>query len=167
MFRWENLTSHLVGWKTHPTILPRSGIEHTTSRTPWLQTWSRRPTPLTTRPWRRFIIYPIIPNMSQFECFRDMMSRYPFISWWFMTAFTLHKLACIFCASFFHSASCAYNPYLHVVISHTSMFLLAIPPCSSLAMHCSCRTCLASVACHVSWTWWIPEDIHHPFARSL
>ena len=31
MFRWGNRTSHLVGWKTHPTILPRSGIELTTS----------------------------------------------------------------------------------------------------------------------------------------
>ena len=31
----ENRTSHLVGWKTHPTILPRSGFELTTSRSPW------------------------------------------------------------------------------------------------------------------------------------
>ena len=31
----ENRSSHLVGWKTHPTILPRPGIELTTSRSPW------------------------------------------------------------------------------------------------------------------------------------
>ena len=31
-FRWENRTSRLVGPKTHPTIVPRSGIELTTSR---------------------------------------------------------------------------------------------------------------------------------------
>ena len=30
--RWENGTSCLVGLKTHPTIVPRSGIELTTSR---------------------------------------------------------------------------------------------------------------------------------------
>ena len=30
----ENRSSHLVGWKTHPTILPRPGIELTTSRSP-------------------------------------------------------------------------------------------------------------------------------------
>ena len=50
----ENRASHLVGWKTHPTILPRSGFELTTFRTPWLQTWARCPTPLLTRPRRRF-----------------------------------------------------------------------------------------------------------------
>ena len=33
----ENRSSHLVGWKTHPTILPRPGIELTTSRSPWRQ----------------------------------------------------------------------------------------------------------------------------------
>ena len=49
----ENRASHLVGWKTHPTILPRSGFELTTFRTPWLQTWARCPTPLLTRPRRR------------------------------------------------------------------------------------------------------------------
>ena len=32
IFRWENRTSCLVGLKTHPTIVPRSGIELTTSR---------------------------------------------------------------------------------------------------------------------------------------
>ena len=31
-FRLENRTSCLVGLKTHPTIVPRSGIELTTSR---------------------------------------------------------------------------------------------------------------------------------------
>ena len=31
----ENRSSHLVGWKTHPTIVPRSGFELTTSRSPW------------------------------------------------------------------------------------------------------------------------------------
>ena len=46
----ENRASHLVGWKTHPTILPRSGFELTTYRTPWLQTWARCPTPLPIRP---------------------------------------------------------------------------------------------------------------------
>ena len=46
----ENRASHLVGLKTHPTILPRPGIELTTFRTPWLQTWARCPTPLLTRP---------------------------------------------------------------------------------------------------------------------
>ena len=39
----ENRASRLVGWKTHPTILPRSGFELTTSRTPQLQTWSNWP----------------------------------------------------------------------------------------------------------------------------
>ena len=33
----ENRSSHLVGWKTHPTILPRPGIELATSRSPWRQ----------------------------------------------------------------------------------------------------------------------------------
>ena len=32
IFRWENHTSCLVGLKTHPTIVPRSGIELTHSR---------------------------------------------------------------------------------------------------------------------------------------
>ena len=32
IFRWENRTSCLVGLKTHPTIVPWSGIELTTSR---------------------------------------------------------------------------------------------------------------------------------------
>ena len=51
----ENRASHLVGWKTHPTIFPRPGIELTTFRTPWLQTC---PTPLLTRPRRRlFVMY--------------------------------------------------------------------------------------------------------------
>ena len=50
MFRWGNRSSRLAGWKTHPTILPRSGFELTTCRTPHLQTWSKCPTPLTTRP---------------------------------------------------------------------------------------------------------------------
>ena len=33
----ENRSSHLVGWTTHPTILPRPGIELTTSRSPQRQ----------------------------------------------------------------------------------------------------------------------------------
>ena len=39
----ENRSSHLVWWKTHPTILPQPGFELTTSRTLQLQTWSKCP----------------------------------------------------------------------------------------------------------------------------
>ena len=52
----ENRASRLVGWKTHPTILPRSGIELTTYLTPQLQTWSKCPKPLTTRPVSAFVL---------------------------------------------------------------------------------------------------------------
>ena len=75
MFRWGNRSSRLAGWKTHPTILPRSGFELTTCRTPHLQTWSKCPTPLTTRPLGSYVTVPVSMIIEALLCpFHDNWS---------------------------------------------------------------------------------------------
>ena len=66
-----------VTWSDDKLILlwPRSGFELTTFRTPWLQTWSRCPTPLTTRP-RGLISVDFASNQSGvFEVFFQKVAR--------------------------------------------------------------------------------------------
>ena len=64
-FRWENRTSCLVGLKTHRTIVPRSGIELTTSR---LHSFinAKVSHALSTRPWRRWIVQQRIVHLFMF-----------------------------------------------------------------------------------------------------
>ena len=70
----ENRASRLVGCKTHPTILPRSGFELTTSRTPQLQTWSKCPKLLTTRP-RRNIVRSCHWTQSLYSCWQSLCKK--------------------------------------------------------------------------------------------
>ena len=71
-FRWENRTSCLVGLKTHPTIVPRLGIELTTSS---LHSFIMAKVSHALNPWRRS---PPCSSVVHLLSWRSLLSQIVF-----------------------------------------------------------------------------------------